>query len=147
MARPSRQPRPANLVVLEDRISHEGRWILGIYGSEPDPLVPDMWRVRLWEEKEDRVELSVDKVSCSTTAPMRITGDERLTVVRELNPGGPITRTNRLDHLVWWAVCSPDHAGQDPATLTSVARQLGYSGTLPERQQVVPAGPLDRLTR
>jgi hypothetical protein len=58
--------------------------------------------------------------------------------VRQLNPGGAITPTNRIDHLIWWAVCHPELAQQDPAGLRSKALELGYSTHLQESEQRVP---------
>jgi hypothetical protein len=69
---------------------------------------------------------------------MRVTSDGAYLYVRELNPGGAITPANRIDHLVWWATCFPEQAGRDPAGLAGLARQLGYSGTLRESEQIVP---------
>jgi len=46
-----------------------------------------------------------------------------------------------LDHKIWWAACFPEQAGKDPATLTALAKQLGYSGQLIEQQQVLPGNP------
>ena len=132
-------PRPADLVILEERVGHQGRQVIGVFGREADPSQPDVWRVRLWDEMKEDLTISTDVVHCSRSAPMRITGLDRKLILRELNPGGAITRRNRLDHLIWWAACHPDQAGRDPATLAPLARQLGYSGTLRESEQVLPA--------
>ncbi len=132
-------PRPADLVILEERVGHEGRQVIGVFGREADPSQPDVWRIRLWDEMQEDLTISTDVVHCSRSAPMRITGLDRKLILRELNPGGAITRHNRLDHMVWWAACHPDQAGSDPAGLASVARELGYSGTLRESEQVLPA--------
>jgi len=131
--------RPADLVILEERVGHEGKQVIGVFGREPDPSQPDVWRIRLWDEMQEDLTISTDVVHCSPSAPMRITGLDRKLILRELNPGGAITRRNRLDHLIWWAACHPDQAGRDPATLAPLARQLGYSGTLRESEQVLPA--------
>jgi hypothetical protein len=140
---PEPVPHPADLVVLEDRVGRGGRELIGVFGTEVEAGEPGVRRIRIWEEKRDRVTVSIDVVRCSPTAPMRITGREgtmgRRLIVRELNPGGAITPENRLDHLIWWAACQPEQAGKDPATLAPLARQLGYSGTLVEREQVLPA--------
>ena len=69
---------------------------------------------------------------------MRVTSDGANFYVRELNPGGAITSANRIDHLVWWATCFPEQAGKDPAGLGPLARQLGYSGSLRESEQILP---------
>jgi hypothetical protein len=132
-------PRPADLVILEERVGQQGRQVIGVFGREADPSQPDVWRVRLWDERQEDLTISTDVVHCSRSAPMRITGLDRKLILRELNPGGAITRTNRLDHMIWWAACYPDQAGRDPAGLASVARELGYSGTLRESEQVLPA--------
>jgi hypothetical protein len=136
-------PHPADLVVLEDRVGRGGRELIGVFGTEVDASEAGVRRIRIWEEKRDRVTVSTDVVRCSPTGPMRITGREgslgRRLILRELNPGGAITRENRLDHLIWWAACQPEQAGKDPASLAPLARQLGYSGTLVEREQVLPA--------
>jgi hypothetical protein len=115
--------------------------MVGVFGVAADPSGGGLWRVKVWEEHSDKVEVSTDMVRCNPSTPMRVTGNGRQLILRELNPGGMITPSNRLDHLIWWAVCSPAHAGQDPSGLGSLARQLGYSGTLQERQQVLPAPP------
>jgi hypothetical protein len=132
-------PRPADLVILEERVGREGRQVIGVFGREPDPSQPDVWRVRLWDEMKEDLTISTDVVHCSRSAPMRITGLDRKLILRELNPGGAITRQNRLDHMIWWAACHPDQAGRDPAGLGPLARELGYSGTLRESEQVLPA--------
>jgi hypothetical protein len=69
---------------------------------------------------------------------MRVTSDGSRFFLRELNPGGAITAANRMDHLIWWATCFPELAGQEPAGLAARARQLGYSGLLRESEQVLP---------
>jgi hypothetical protein len=132
-------PRPADLVILQEKIGRQGLETFGVFGAQADPDQPGIWRVRLWEQTIDRARVSVDIVSCAPTAPMRLTGDERHLYRRLLNPGGEITRANRLDHLVWWAVCQPSLAGRDPATLAPMALKLGYSGNLPEREEILPA--------
>ena len=136
-SRSNEESRPKGFRVLLDRVTHRGREVVGIYGLVAEPAQPGMWRVQVWEELDDRVTVATDKIGCSVTAPLRITGSSRRLVIRELNPGGVITPANRLDHLMWWAVCVPEQAGRDPASLGPVARQLGYSGLLPEREQVV----------
>ena len=68
---------------------------------------------------------------------MRITGSGSQLLVRELNPGGVIYPANRLDHLIWWAICYPQLAGRDPAGLGAEARRLGFSGQLQEEQQLL----------
>jgi hypothetical protein len=136
-SRSNAENRPKGFKVLLDRVTHRGREVVGIYGQVSEPSQPGMWRVQVWEELDDRVTVATDKIGCSPTSPLRITGSARRLVIRELNPGGVITPANRLDHLMWWAVCVPEQAGKDPASLGPLARQLGYSGRLPEREQVV----------
>ncbi|MEB3258064.1 MAG: hypothetical protein VKN83_07090 [Cyanobacteriota bacterium] len=135
-------PPPPDLVVLIDKEGIKGRYRLGVFDRQADPNQPEVWRLKLWEQTLDRLFVSTDVLNCSLQQPMRITGgrsegDGRL-ILRELNPGGPITPSNRLDHQIWWAACFPEQAGKDPATLAAEARRLGYSGTLVEREQVVP---------
>jgi hypothetical protein len=130
--------RPADLLVLQQRSGPEGPSLLGVFGAVSDPVLPGLWRVKLWQERIGRVTVSGDVVRCDPAAPMRISGEGRQQILRELNPGGLITPANRLDHLVWWAVCVPRQAGVDPALLGPEARRLGYSGRLQERLQILP---------
>ncbi|MFY7695418.1 MAG: hypothetical protein ACOVQK_03655 [Cyanobium sp.] len=135
-------PPPPDLVVLVDKVGIKGRYRLGVFDRQADPTQPQVWRLKLWEQTLDRLFISTDVLDCSPRQPMRITGGSadgpgRL-ILRELNPGGPITPSNRLDHQIWWAACFPEQAGKDPATLAAEARRLGYSGTLVEQEQVVP---------
>jgi hypothetical protein len=135
-------PPPDDLVVLVKKVGFKGPYRLGVFGRKADPSDPQVWRINLWEQTLDRVFLSTDVLNCSPRQPMRITGGSaqgsgRL-ILRDLNPGGPITPINRLDHQIWWAACFPEQAGKDPATLAAEARRLGFSGTLVEREQVVP---------
>lgn len=135
-------PPPADLVVLAKKSTLNGRWRLGVYDRQQDPAQPQVWRLKIWEQTEDRVFVSTDVLNCGATQPMRITGgsggSKGVLILRELNPGGPITPANRLDHQVWWAGCFPEQAGKDPATLGPEARRLGFSGGLVERELVVP---------
>lgn len=135
--RSNAENRPPGFQLLLDKVTHRGREVVGVYGLVPEPAQPGLWRVQVWEELDDRVTVATDKIGCSLSSPMRITGTARRLIIRELNPGGDITPANRLDHLMWWAVCVPAQAGKDPASLGPLARQLGYSGRLPEREQVV----------
>jgi hypothetical protein len=134
-----RPPRPADLVILETTASVNGEKQIGVYGAKADPRPGGLWSVQVWEETRDRVTIATDRIGCSPTAPLRITGADGRLLVRQLNPGGPIHTTNRLDHLIWWAVCQPTLAGRDPAGLGAEARRLGYSGQLQEGQQVLRA--------
>jgi len=135
----AKAPRPADLVILQQWSNREGQQSIGIFGIKDDPLMPDNRSVQIWQEEPDRVTIATDKIRCSTQGPMRVTGTATRLIVRELNPGGPITKANRLDHLIWWAVCVPAQAGQDPASLGALARSLGYSGHLVEREEVLVA--------
>jgi hypothetical protein len=130
--------RPPGLIVLEERPSQKGLRVLGLHSPKPDPTSPGLVRVSLWVQQGTNASVRIDTVRCSTTAPMRLTSEGERWLLRELNPGGAITTANRVDHLVWWAVCHPELAGRDPATLQGVARQLGYSGTLRETEQLLP---------
>ncbi len=134
-----RAPRPPDLVILLRSESVNGVKQVGVFGAKADPRSPGMWSVQVWEETNDRVTIATDRIGCSPTAPLRITGSGSQLLVRELNPGGAIHPANRLDHLIWWAVCHPGFAGRDPAGLASEARRLGYSGQLQESQQVLQA--------
>ncbi len=133
----AKAPRPAGLVILQEKLTREGPVAVGVFGAKDDPLMPGTWSVKVWEEKLDRVTIATDKIRCSPQGPMRVTGTASRLIVRELNPGGPITSANRLDHLIWWAVCVPAQAGKDPATLGALAHSLGYSGQLVEREEVL----------
>lgn len=130
--------RPPGLILLEERPSQQGLRVLGLHSPRPDPTSPGVVRVQLWVQQGNDATVRTDTLRCSSTAPMRITNERGRWLLRELNPGGPITAANRVDHLVWWAICHPEQAGRDPATLQTLARQLGYSGTLRESEQVLP---------
>jgi hypothetical protein len=138
----SRAPRPASLVILFRSESVLGSRQIGVFDARPDPRQPGLWSVQVWEETRDRVTIATDRIGCTTTAPLRITGTARQLLVRQLNPGGPIHEANRLDHLIWWAVCHPELAGRDPSGLRAEARRLGFDGRRREQQDVVLA-PLE----
>jgi len=138
LARAAPPERPPGLVVLEERPSTAGLRVLGVYEVRPDPANADVRRVQLWQQQGHELKLSSDTLNCSATAPLRMTREGDRWIVRQLNPGGLISPANRIDHLVWWAVCHPEQAGRDPATLGELARQLGYSGELRESEQVLP---------
>jgi hypothetical protein len=135
----SRAPRPAGLVILLRTESVLGSRQIGVFDARSDPRQPGLWSVQVWEETRDRVTISTDRIGCTTTAPLRITGTGRQLLVRQLNPGGAIHDASRLDHLIWWAVCHPELAGRDPAGLRAEARRLGFDGRLREQQDVVLA--------
>lgn len=130
--------RPTTLVLLTERTVAGGQQATGVYGIETDPAFPDVKRVKVWLELPNDLQVRNETIRCSAKAPMRVTTDGRDLIVRLLNPGGLITPSNRLDHLIWWAVCYPELAKQDPASLAAKARELGYSGHLQESEQRVP---------
>jgi hypothetical protein len=141
-------PRPADLVELRRRPSLQGEEMVGVFKVRVDPGQSDLRRVQLWEQRGSKVVISTDVLRCATTAPSRLTGRSgpagRQLVLRSLNPGGPITSANRLDHLVWWAACAPELAGRDPAGLVQEAHRRGFHGGLPEREEILPAPPSAR---
>lgn len=132
-----RAPRPPDLQILLRRQSVNGEEQIGIYGAKADPRLAGLWSVQVWEETSDRVTIATDRIRCEAANPLRITGGGGQVLMRQLNPGGPIFPSNRLDHLIWWAVCHPPLAGKDPETLAAEARRLGYSGLIPEQQQLL----------
>jgi hypothetical protein len=131
--------RPPTMVLLSERLVAGGKQATGVYQIEVDPALPDVRRVKVWLELPNDLQVRNETIRCSAKAPMRVTNDGRDLIVRQLNPGGVITPSNRLDHLIWWAVCFPELAKQDPATLGDKARQLGYSGHLQESEQRLPS--------
>lgn len=136
------QNRPAGLALLLERDIADGKQALGVFGITADPVQPQVWRIKVWEELPNDVKVRSETIQCSPSAPLRVTNDGRNLILRELNPGGVVTPANRIDHLVWWATCFPEQAGKDPNSLRSLARERGYSGNRVEREQVVPAGNL-----
>jgi hypothetical protein len=139
--RTSAEQRPADLVVLRRWSTIGGEHLIGVHDVKPDPRDPTARTIVLWLESPTGVQLAVDTLRCSPEAPMRLTLKGDSLEIRELNPGGPVTAANRLDHQIWWAACHPAQAGKDPSQLTAVARQLGYTGKLREQQQLVPRHP------
>ena len=139
--RSSEQQRPAGLVLLRQWQTMAGTHAIGVYDAKPDPRDASARTIVVWFETPDGVKLAVDTLRCSPQAPMRLTRQGRDLLIKELNPGGAVSEANRLDHQIWWAACFPEQAGKDPAGLGALARQLGYSGTLREQQQVLPANP------
>jgi hypothetical protein len=139
--RSSEQQRPAGLVLLRQWQTMAGVYAIGVHDAKPDPTDATARTIVVWLETPDGVKLAVDTLRCSPRAPMRLTRQGRDLVIKELNPGGAVSEASRLDYQIWWAACFPDQAGQDPATLTALARRLGYSGTLREQQQVLPLNP------
>ena len=130
--------RPPGLLLLQERPGLGGKQAIGIYGAVADASTPGLWRIKLWDEQPNDVKVRSETIRCTPSAPMRVTSDGAHFYVRELNPGGAITTANRIDHLVWWATCFPEQAGKDPAGLGPLARQLGYSGSLRETEQILP---------
>lgn len=133
--------RPPGLVVLDERPRPEGGLVLGVFSPQADPTTPGLWRMQLWRQLGVDVSIQTDTVRCDKDEPMWITQDQGRLVIRSLNPGGVITPANRVDHLVWWAVCHPQHAGRDPSELKATALELGYSTALRESEQVLPGRP------
>ncbi len=128
--------RPVDLVVLEQDEGAE-EYTLGIFAVSADPLDPQIRRFKLWQEYADNLVIPTESVNCSREQPLRVTRDTGAIYVRKLNPGGARLASTREDHLVWWAACHPDSAGQDPAGLSVKARELGYSTELIESQEVL----------
>ena len=128
--------RPVDLVVLDESEGAE-EYTLGIFAVSGDPADPGIRRFKLWQESADNLVIPSESVNCSREEPLRVTRDSEAIYVRKLNPGGAMRASTREDHLVWWAACHPDLAGQDPAGLSDKARELGYSTELIESQEVL----------
>jgi hypothetical protein len=137
----SQEQRPLGLVLLRQWQTMEGVHAIGVYGAKVDSADPAARTIGVWLEAPTGVKVGTDSLRCSPEAPMRLTRQGRALLIKELNPGGPVTEANRLDHQIWWAACFPEQAGKDPATLPALARQLGYSGQLREQEQVLPGNP------
>ena len=132
------EARPADLMVIWQRPVAYGTRLVGVYAVKADPNNPDLVQIKVWDELPNDMKVISETIRCSPSAPMRVTSEGGNLIVRELNPGGPIHPGNRMNHLVWWAACVPKQAGKDPATLGTLARQLGLSGTLRESEQILP---------
>ncbi len=131
-----RAARPADLVVLETR--ELGRTsLLGIFAIQVDSADPDLRRYKLWRESPENLIIPTESVSCSRTDPMRVTRDQNAIYLQRLNPGGLVTTANRENHLVWWAACEPELAGEDPSSLTEKAKELGFSTLQVESQEIL----------
>ena len=128
--------RPVDLVVLDQSEGAE-EYTLGIFAVSGDPSDPETRRFKLWQEYADNLVIPSESVNCSREEPLRVTRDTESIYVRKLNPGGAMRASTREDHLVWWAACHSDLAGQDPAGLADKARELGYSTELIESQEVL----------
>jgi hypothetical protein len=136
-------PRPADLKILVEKTTmREGTHWLGVYGRVAEPDQPGLWRVKLWREWSDRVEITTESIDCRPGRATRAGVTAGKVVVQTLNPGGPINPANRLDHLIWWATCFPEQAGRDPAGLGPLARSLGFDGLQPEHFEVLTVPPL-----
>ena len=136
-------PRPADLTILVEKTTmREGTHWLGVYGRVAEPDQPGLWRVKLWREWSDRVEISSESIDCRPGSATRAGVTASKVVVQTLNPGGSINPANRLDHLIWWATCFPAQAGRDPAGLGPLARSLGFDGHQTERFEVMVVPPL-----
>lgn len=136
-------PRPADLKILVEKTTmREGTHWLGVYGRVAEPDQPGLWRVKLWREWSDRVEISTETIDCRPGRATRAGVTASKVVVQTLNPGGPINPANRLDHLIWWATCFPEQAGRDPAGLGPLARSLGFDGRQQEHFEVLAVPPL-----
>ena len=130
-----RASRPADLVVLETR-DLGGTSLLGIFAIQMDPADPDLRRYKLWRESPENLIIPTESVSCSRTDTMRVTRDKSAIYLQRLNPGGLVTSANRENHLVWWAACEPELAGEDPSALKEKAKSLGFSTLQVESQEI-----------
>jgi len=136
-------PRPPDLKILVEKTTmREGTHWLGVYGRVAEADQPGLWRVKLWREWSDRVEISTETIDCRPGSATRAGVTASKVVVQTLNPGGPINPANRLDHLIWWATCFPEQAGRDPAGLGPLARSLGFDGRQQEHFEVLSVPPL-----
>ena len=136
-------PRPPDLKILVEKTNmREGTHWLGVYGRLAEPDQPGLWRVKIWREWSDRVEITTESIDCRPGRATRAGVTASKVVVQTLNPGGPINPANRLDHLIWWATCFPEQAGRDPAGLGPLARSLGFDGRQPEQFEVLSVPPL-----
>ena len=130
--------RPPGLVVLWERPGRGGQEAVGVFAVSKDANDPEVRQIKVWLELPNNLRVRQETIRCSPSQPMRMSSNGREFILSELNPGGPITSANRLNHQIWWAACYPEQAGKDPAGLAALARKLGYSGHLVERDQVLP---------
>ena len=136
-------PRPPGLKILEEKTNmREGTHWLGVYGRVAEPDQSGLWRVKIWREWSDRVEITTESIDCRPGRATRAGVTASKVVVQTLNPGGPINPANRLDHLIWWATCFPEQAGRDPSGLGPLARSLGFDGRQSEHFEVLSVPPL-----
>lgn len=134
-----KKSRPKDLQVLMEEPDAGGPRIIGIYGIKVGGTDGTLRSYSLWEESPSDLNVYVESVDCGVNNPLRVKRTLSAVFVRHLNPGGPILKGNREDHLVWWAACVPEVAGTDPATLREKALALGFSTLMPERQEQLPA--------
>ena len=131
-----RASRPSDLVVVDQR-EVGGTYTLGIFAVQNDPADPALRRYKLWRESPDNLVIPTESVSCSQIEPLRVTRDQTAIYLNRLNPGGLITPVNRENHLVWWAACVPEVAGNDPSMLKEKAKELGFSTLQVESQEIL----------
>ena len=139
-----RASRPPDLVVLETR-ERGGTYLLGIFAIQADSADPGLRRYKLWRESPENLIIPTESVNCSQAEPMRVTRDQTAIYLNRLNPGGLITSANREHHLVWWAACEPELAGEDPSDLTEKAKALGFSTLQKESQEILRLPSQKRL--
>ena len=132
-----KKSRPKDLQVLMEEPDAGGPRMIGIYAIKPGGADGTLRSYSLWEESPSDLNVYVESVNCGVNNPLRVKRTLSAVFVRHLNPGGPILEGNREDHLVWWAACPPELAGQDPVSLTDKARELGDSTLLIESQEVL----------
>ena len=137
---PSRY-RPPGLQIVSRRQVPYGEEVIGVYAVRDADDIAEGKRYKVWHETGQDLKVRNETVRCDSESPMRITSTGTQLLMQELNPGGAVGDHNRTAHLIWWAVCLPDFAGQDPNTLQQEARQRGYSGLLMERDHRLPGRP------
>jgi hypothetical protein len=133
--------RPPGLLILQERTIPYGREVTGIYAIREAGDIPNGKRLKIWQEVVNDVKVRNETLRCDRAAPARITSNGSQLVMLELNPGGFVGNHNRLSHLIWWAACFPEQAGKDPNSLQAIARKLGFSGNLNEREHLLPGNP------
>ena len=132
-----KQSRPKDLKVLMEVPDAGGPRMIGIYAIKPGGADGTLRSYSLWEESPSDLNVYVESVNCGVNNPLRVKRTLSAVFVRHLNPGGPILEGNREDHLVWWAACEPEHAGEDPSSLTEKAKELGFSTLQKESQEIL----------
>ena len=129
--------RPANLYILINQRKVSGNYLLGIYAVEKDPIQPTIRRFKLWQEWNNDLKVYTESVNCSPSAPLRIHHRSKCIYLNRLNPGGRINNANKENHLVWWAACFPELAGEEPSDLVKTAKSMGFSSNLLESQEIL----------